>query len=102
MHKPESVLKNGTHKHLWDFEKETDHTIPARSDLVMIKKNKRIFYLVDFVLSADDKVKNESKWNNRYIPGSCQRAEKVMEYEVGTLGTNSRSQEKRLAEHKVR
>ena len=27
MHKPESVLENGTHKGPWDFEKQTGHLI---------------------------------------------------------------------------
>ena len=43
IHKPESVLENGTHKILWDFEIQTDHLIPARkADLELIKKKKGI------------------------------------------------------------
>ena len=39
MHKPESVPENKTHKVLWDFEKQANHRILARSpDLVIIKK----------------------------------------------------------------
>ena len=42
MHKPESVLKNATHKIFWDFEIRTDHLISARRpDLVMITKKKK-------------------------------------------------------------
>ena len=41
MHKPESVLENETHKILWDFKIQTDHTIQVkRSDLVFTNKRK--------------------------------------------------------------
>ena len=30
MHNPASVLENGTHKLLWDFEIQRDHLISAR------------------------------------------------------------------------
>ena len=54
MHKPESVLKNETHKILWDFEIKTDHLIPAkRLDLVLINKKERTCQLVDFAVPAD-------------------------------------------------
>ena len=43
MHKPESVLKNETHKILRDFEIQTDHLIPARRpDLVLINKKREL------------------------------------------------------------
>ena len=36
MHNLKSVLENETHKVLWDFEIQTDHTFTARRpDLVM-------------------------------------------------------------------
>ena len=42
MHNPASVLENATHKLLWDFNKQTDHLIPARRpDLVIINKRER-------------------------------------------------------------
>ena len=42
MHNQESILENGTHKLLWDFEIQTDHQISARRpDLVRIKKKKK-------------------------------------------------------------
>ena len=41
MHKPESILKNGTHKIHWNFEIQTDHLIPTRKpDLVILDKRK--------------------------------------------------------------
>ena len=42
MHKRESVLKNETHKFLWDFEIQTDHQILAWTAGIVIvnKKNK--------------------------------------------------------------
>ena len=42
MHNAESVLKNETHKLLWDFEIETDHLILDRqTDLIIINKKER-------------------------------------------------------------
>ena len=42
MHKPESVLKNETHKILWDFEIKTDHFDFHSADRRMkIKENKK-------------------------------------------------------------
>ena len=36
----ESVLNNGTHKFLWDFEVQTDNLIPARRPDLAIVNNK--------------------------------------------------------------
>ena len=42
MHNPAPVLENGTHKLLWDFDKQTDHLISARKpDLITINNKKR-------------------------------------------------------------
>ena len=58
MHKVESVLENGTHKLLWDFEILTDHLILARrSYLVIVNKRKRTCPIVDFAVSAGYRVK---------------------------------------------
>ena len=45
MHNPAPLLKNNTHKPLWDFDIQTDHLISARiPDLIIInKKQKREF-----------------------------------------------------------
>ena len=49
MHKPESILENGTHTILLDFEIQADHLIPARRpDIIIINK--------------DTKKKKEKKW----------------------------------------
>ena len=42
MHNLATVLENDTHKHLWDFDIQTDHIIPARiPDLIIINKKKK-------------------------------------------------------------
>ena len=42
MHNPASVLENGTHKLLWDFDIQTDHLISARRpDLIITNNNKK-------------------------------------------------------------
>ena len=39
MHNPAAVLKNNTHKLLWDFDMQTDHLISARRpDFIVINK----------------------------------------------------------------
>ena len=42
MHNPASVLDNDTHKHLWDFDIQTDQLISARRpDLIIINQKKK-------------------------------------------------------------
>ena len=63
MHNPESVLENETHKLLWDSEIQIDLIILVRwLDLIIIKK-KRISRIVDFVFSADNRVKLKESEN---------------------------------------
>ena len=59
MHNPAPVLKNHTHKLLWDFDIHTDHLISARSpDLIIInKKKKRICKIIDFAVPANHGIK---------------------------------------------
>ena len=65
-HKPESVLEVEAHEILWDFEIQTDHTIPARRlDLLIINKQQqkkrqnnprpktRTYHIVDFAVTTD-------------------------------------------------
>ena len=70
MYNPASVLENKTLKLLWDFDRQTDHLISARRlDLRMInKKKKKTCKIVDFVVSADHRVKlKESEKNDKYL-----------------------------------
>ena len=41
MHNPESTQKNGTHKLLWDFKRQTDNLISARRPDPVLIKNKK-------------------------------------------------------------
>ena len=52
IHNPAPVLENDSHKLLWDFDKQTDHLIPARRpDLIITKKKKkRTCKIVDFAV----------------------------------------------------
>ena len=66
-HNPASVLENYTHKHLWDFDIQTDHLISGRRrDLIIItekrkkkekKRKKRTCKIVDFAVSAIHRIK---------------------------------------------
>ena len=70
MHKPAPVLENDSHKLLWDFNIQTDHSIPARRpDLIIINnKKKRICKIVDFAVSADHRINlKESKKKDKYL-----------------------------------
>ena len=54
MHKPAPVLENDTHKLQWNFNIQMDHLISAkRPDIIIIKKKKRIWKIVDFAVPAD-------------------------------------------------
>ena len=53
MHKPESVLKNATHKILWDFEKQTHYQIPVRGpnlEIIYKKKKKKTCCIMGFAV----------------------------------------------------
>ena len=76
MHNPESVLENETHKLQWDFDVQTNHLISdRRPNLVIInnnnnKKKKRTCRIVDFVVSADYRVKfkeSKKKKKDKYL-----------------------------------
>ena len=41
MHNPTSVLKNDTHKDLWDFDIQTEHLISARRPDLIITNNQK-------------------------------------------------------------
>ena len=58
MHNPASVLENGTHILLWDFDIKTDHLISARRpELIIINKIMKICNSVDFDVPADYRIK---------------------------------------------
>ena len=59
MHNPISVMENDTHKLLWDFDIQTDHSISARPpDLIIINhKKKRSCRFVDFAVPVEHIIK---------------------------------------------
>ena len=62
MHKPEFILENGTHKILWDFEIQTNHSILARRpDLVLINQN---LSSGEFWCSDGPLGENKRKWKD--------------------------------------
>ena len=69
MHNPAPVLKNDTHKLLWDFDIHTDHLISARRpDLMIINKKKRICKIVNFAVPADHRIKlKECEKKDKYL-----------------------------------
>ena len=69
IHNPESVLENETHKLFWDFDIQTDPLISDRQpDLIVINKKKRTCRIVDFAVSADQRVKlKESEKKDKYL-----------------------------------
>ena len=70
MHNPTAVLKNATHKLLWDFDNQTEHLISARRpDLIIINK-KYISKIVDFAILADHKIKLKG----------CEKKEKYLDF----------------------
>ena len=69
MHNLASVLKNDTHKLLWDFEIQTDHLISVRRpDHLKTNQKMRTCKILDFAVSAEHKVKlKESEKKNKYF-----------------------------------
>ena len=72
MHNLAPVLKNDSHKLLWDFNIQADPLIPARRpDLIIIKKKKkkkRICKIVDFAVPADHRINlKESEKKDKYL-----------------------------------
>ena len=69
MHNPAPVLKNATHKLLWDFNIQTDHLIPARRlHLIIINKKKRTCKIVVFAVPADNRIKlKECEKKDKYL-----------------------------------
>ena len=72
------VLENNTHELLRDFDIHTDHLILARRpDLIIInKKKKRTFKIVDFAVPADHRIKlKECEKKDKYLDlektGTC-------------------------------
>ena len=88
IHCPESVLKNETHKILWDFERQ-DHQIPTRRpDLVIIsqnnkkKKRKRENLPYDgFCCPGEPQSQNKRKQKARQVLRTGQRTNKGVKYE---------------------
>ena len=106
MHKPGSVLKDETHKILWNFKKQTDHLIPARR-LYLVLTNKNC-YLVDFTALADHRVKiKESEKIDKYLDLARERGKKlcdknVIPIVVSALGTVPKGLEKKPEEFGIR
>ena len=88
MHKPAYVLKNDTHKLLWEFGVHTDHLISARRpDFIIINKRKRICKIVDFAVLSDQRIKlKECKKKDKYVD-LARELKKKMEH-VGDDYTN--------------
>ena len=69
MHNSAYVLKNDTHKLLWDFNIQTDYLIPGRGlDLIIINKKMTDCKIVDFAVLADHRIKQrESEKKDKYL-----------------------------------
>ena len=84
IHNPAPVLENDTHKHLWDFDIQTDHLISARRpDLIIIKKKKKkkTCKIVDFAFLADHRIKlKECEKRDKYLD-LARELKKTIEHE---------------------
>ena len=92
MHKPESVLKNETHKNFQDFDIQTDHLLllrcPNLAKKKRKKKEKRSCHIVDFAGSTYHS-ENQRKQKKRQVFGSNLRTEKAVEHnDYGSSNSN--------------
>ena len=69
LHNPAPVRENDTHKLLWNFDIQTDHLILVRRpDLIIINKKKKNCKIVDFAVTADDRIKlKECEKRDKYF-----------------------------------
>ena len=68
MHNSASVQEKDKHKHLWNFDIQTDHLILARwPDLIINKKKKRTCKIVDFAVPADQRIKLKECEKDKYL-----------------------------------
>ena len=103
MHKPESILKNGIHKIVWNFERQMDHYILARKLDLVLTKQKRTCHLVNFAVEVDHKVKiKENEKIDKYLDLARELKKlwnrKVVVISISILGTDPKGLEKRLME----
>ena len=67
MHNPAPVLKNDTHKLLWDFHIQTDHLISARRPNDQ-KQRKKICKIIDFAVPVEHRIKlKECEKRDKYL-----------------------------------
>ena len=67
MHNPAPVLKNDTHKLLWDFDIQKDHLISPRRPVLKIS-NKNTCKIVDFAVPADHRIQlKECQKRDKYL-----------------------------------
>ena len=106
MHKPESVLRNETHKVLSDFKIKTDYLIPSRRpDTALISKEKRTCHQVDFAVLVEYRVKMKANEKISEIFGQRIKSVKhhgdMIAIVIGTLRTVYNCLKKRLGELKI-
>ena len=80
----QQLSENDTHKHLWDFDIQTNHLISARiPDLIIINynKKKRICKIVDFAVPTEHRIKlKECEKEDKYRH-IAREFKKTMEHE---------------------
>ena len=83
MRNPASLLENGTHKPLWDFDIQTNHLISARiADLLVINNKKKTWKNLEFAIPADHGLKlKESEKKAKYLDPAWELKKKTMENE---------------------
>ena len=86
MHITESALENKTHKLLWDFEIQTNHLISARrSDLVIVNKIKRTWWIVDVALPANHSVNQKEREKGDEFLELARKLKKVWNMKVTVI-----------------
>ena len=91
MHNPTPVLKNDTHKLLWDFDIQTDHLISTLTVKIKTKQKTKqkmkTWKIVDFAVPADHRIKMKGcEKRDKYLK-LARELKKTMEHE-GDNNTN--------------
>ena len=83
MQKPEIILEKMMPKILWDFKKQTGHSILSRKPVfALINKKKKNLSTAGFYYSGGPHSENNRKQKDKQICGPWQMTEKTVEDEV--------------------
>ena len=84
MHEPEFVPENEAYKIFWNFGIQTDHWIRPETLIYKKIKKRNASLSSGFCHSCRSSSKDERKWRDKQILGSCRGTEEALEHDGDT------------------